>query len=99
MRLSLLIALGVGLLRLVLAQLIPQIIAPLSVFLAIAISIAIGVILIVLNPKGFEGKELLKLIVGISSLVIALFLLFCLIQFRKSIKIMGLYLAWSTEFV
>lgn len=96
MRLSLLIALGLGILWFVLVQAFPQAMAAVSIFLSIIVSIVIGIILIVLTPKGFEGKGLFKFIVGIVMLLIAAFIVIFLLLFRRRIKLMGFFLKWST---
>jgi hypothetical protein len=67
-----------------------------AIFLSVLVAIGIGILLIVDNSRGYEGKELCKLIVGVVMLLIAAFIVAFILLFKRRIKLMGLFLAWST---
>jgi hypothetical protein len=55
-RLSLLIALGIGLVWFILVQAIPHAMSAIVIFLSVLVSVSIGVLFFVDSPRGFEGK-------------------------------------------
>lgn len=77
-------------------QLLPHAMAAVAISLAVLVSIATGILLIIDTYKGYEGKQLPKLIAGIIILLIAAFIASFILLFKRRIRLMGLYLAWST---
>jgi hypothetical protein len=96
MKISLLIALGIGLVWLVLVQILPFAMSAISIFLSVAIALGIAILLFVDPSKGFEGKEVVKLVVAIILILIAFFIVGFILMFKRRIRLMGLFLAWST---
>lgn len=98
-RISMLIALGVGILWMVLVQLIPRLMAGLSIILASLLLIAFGILLLVDNPKGWQGKQVWRIIIGILLILFALFCVVLLCIYKRRIKITGVLLHYAASFI
>lgn len=97
-RLSLLIALGIGLVWLVLVQLIPRIMAIAVIILSVLVLVAAGLLVLIDQTAGFEGKTFWKILIGVALLVVGLIFLLELCFYRRRIKLTGLFLDWATKF-
>lgn len=80
----------------ILVQIIPHAMSAIAIFLSVLVSVGVGVLFLIDTPKGLEDKGILKLIVGVVMLLVAVFIVGFILLFKRRIRLMGLFLAWST---
>lgn len=94
-----LIALGVGIVWLILVHLIPRPMVKVAIVLSIIILVVGGLLLFIDQTPGWEGNTFWKILIGIVLLAFAILfsLFFCF--YRLRIGLTAIFLDWSRQFL
>ena len=98
-RISLLVALALGVLWMILVQLCPKIMTGVAVGLGCLVLFAGGLLLLIDNAKGTEGVGFWRIIVGIVLIGFAILFFLMLFMYRRRIKIAGVLLSYASKFL
>lgn len=98
-RLSLLIALLIGIIWAIVTHCIPRLMPTTAIGLSILVMFAGGLILLIDNVAGFEGMQFWKIFIGVALILVGLLFVVELCFYRRRIKLTGIFLDWSTKFL
>jgi hypothetical protein len=96
-RISLLVALGLGILWVMIVQCIPRVVALVVTVLAILSLGAMGIFVLVGNISSINNT--VKIILGTILIGLAVLFSFFLCFYRRRNKLIGIFLDWSTRFM
>lgn len=98
-RISLLIALGIGLVWLVLVHLMPRIMSVASIVFSIIILLVTGAVVFLDRSSGYQNNGLGRILIGTGLIVAAVLFALELCFYRRRIKLTGIFLDWATKFL
>ena len=96
-RISLLVALGLGVLWMLVVQCIPRVVALVVTVLAILSLLAMGIFVLIGNISNISNT--VKIILGVILIGLAVLFSFFLCFYRRRNKLIGIFLDWSTRFM
>lgn len=95
MRISLLLALGIGIVWMILVQVIPRIMAPAAIFMGSLLLLTAGVLLFADNAHGWEGLEAWRIIIAVFLILFSVLFFAMLCFYRRRVKTAGVLLHYA----
>lgn len=99
MRLSLLIAFGIGIIWMGLVHCMPNIISILAIVLGSLTLLVGGILLIADNSNGWLQYGPWKIIIAVFLLIFGVLFLFSLFFYKRRIKLTGIFLSYASKFL
>ena len=98
-RITLLLALALGIIWMVLVQLLPRVMAGVAIGLASLILLIAGVLLLADNSAGWENNGAWRIIIAVFCIFFAIFFFVMLCIYKRRIKIAGVLLRYAAKFL